>query len=129
MRTRTRFTQIKKFLHFSDDSGQRNADKLHKVRYIPDEYRRSFQAEYTPHREVAIDEAMVPFKGRLGMKQYMRDKPVKMWIAAHSVSAYCHNFDVYVDKSNTCECDVWLSVEGGCRPDPTSSEEGSRDIH
>ena len=63
------------------------------------------------------------------MKQYMRDKPVKMWIAAHSVSAYCHNFDVYVDKSNTCECDVWLSVEGGCRPDPTSSEEGSRDIH
>ena len=103
--SRDRFTQIKKYLHFSDDSGPRNADKLHKVRYVLDECRRSFQAEYTPHREVAIDEAMVPFKGRLGMKQYMRDKPVKfgikMWIAAESVSAYCHNFDVYVGKSNT----------------------------
>ena len=31
---RYRFTQIKKFLHFSDDSGPRNGDKLHKVEYM-----------------------------------------------------------------------------------------------
>ena len=108
--SRDRFTQINKFLHFSDDSGLRNADKPHKVRYVLDECRRSFQAEYAPNREVAIDEAMVPFKGRLGMKQYMRDQPV-------SVSAYCHNFDVDVGKSNTCcDCHVWLSIKGGYRP-------------
>ena len=43
--SRDRFMQIKKYLHFSDDSGPRNADKLHKVRYMLDECRRSFQAE------------------------------------------------------------------------------------
>ena len=108
--SRDRFTQINKFLHFSDDSGLRNADKPHKVKYVLDECRQSFQAEYAPNREVAIDEAMVPFKGRLGMKQYMRDQPV-------SVSAYCHNFDVDVGKSNTCcDCHVWLSIKGGYRP-------------
>ena len=32
--SRYRFTQIKKFLQFSDDSGPRNGDKLHKVGYM-----------------------------------------------------------------------------------------------
>ena len=47
---------------------------------------------------------MIPFKGRLGMKQYMKDKPVKfgikMWVAADAVSAYCFNFEVYIGKNN-----------------------------
>jgi len=52
---------------------------------------------------VSVDEAMIPFKGRLGIKQYMKDKPVKfgikVWVLADVVTAYCHNFDVYVGKN------------------------------
>ena len=46
---------------------------------------------------------MVPFKGRLSLKQYMKDKPVKfgikIWVLADTVTSYCYNFDVYVGKN------------------------------
>ena len=32
------------------------------------------------HEELVVDEAMIPFKGRLGFKQYMKDKPTKWGI-------------------------------------------------
>ena len=68
--TRTRFTQIKRYLHFSDDTQIANQnDKLFKVRLILDNLRKSFQEEYIPHREVSVDEAMIPFKGRLGVSE------------------------------------------------------------
>jgi len=100
-----RFVQIKRYLHFSDDSGDYAGDKLHKIIFILDNCRRKFQSEYIPHREISVDEAMIPFKGRLGMKQYMKDKPVKfgikLWVAADAISAYCVNFEVYVGKNDT----------------------------
>lgn len=43
-------------------------------------------------------------KGEFGMKQYMKDKPVKfgikVWVAADAVTAYCYNFEVYIGKNN-----------------------------
>ena len=52
-----------------------------------------------PHEHVTVDEAMVPFKGRLGFKQFMKDKPVKsginLWVWADAVAAYCYNLEVY----------------------------------
>lgn len=48
---------------------------------------------------------MIPFKGRLGIKQYMKDKPVKFdikaWVLADAVTAYCCSFDVYIGKEGT----------------------------
>ena len=55
-----------------------------------------------PHEHVTVDEEMVPFKGRLGIKQFMKDKPVKfgikLWVLADSVTAYCYNLEVYTGK-------------------------------
>ncbi|KAK3590559.1 hypothetical protein CHS0354_008489 [Potamilus streckersoni] len=100
--SRDRFFQIKRYLHFSDDKRISN-DKLQKVRYLLDHLRRAFQSEYVPHKQVTVDEAMVPFKGRLSLKQYIKDKPVKfgikIWVLADAVSSYCYNFDVYVGKN------------------------------
>lgn len=45
-----------------------------------DTIRSAFTTEYTPHKQVTVEEAMVPFKGRLSFKQYMKDKPVKFGI-------------------------------------------------
>ena len=45
---RDRFVQIKRYLHFSDDIG----DKLHKVRFILDNCREKFQREYKPNRKL-----------------------------------------------------------------------------
>jgi hypothetical protein len=41
-----------------------------------DHCRKTFQQEYISHKQVSVDEAIIPFKGRLGIKQYMKDKPV-----------------------------------------------------
>ena len=100
--SRDRFFQIRCYLHFSDDRCVAN-DKLHKVRYLLDHLRHAFQSEYVPHKQVTVDESMVPFKGRLSLKQYMKDKPVKfgikIWVLADAVTSYCYNFDVYVGKN------------------------------
>lgn len=62
-------------------------------------------SEYIPDEEISVDESMVPFKGRLSFKQYMKDKPckfeIKFWMLADATSAYCWNFDVHVGKYGT----------------------------
>jgi len=52
--------------------------------------------------ENAVDEAMIPFKGRSSLKQYMPMKPVKrgfkVWVRADSFNGYICEFMVYVGK-------------------------------
>jgi len=62
---RDRFVQIKPSLRFSDDAG----DTLHKIRFILDNCRDKCQSEYIPHREISMDEALIPFKGRFRYAQ------------------------------------------------------------
>ena len=101
--SRDRFFQIRRYLYFVDPRDPVNAaDKLHKIRYILNSVCQNFQDEYVPHEHVTVDEAMVPFKGRLGFKQFMKNKPVKsgikLWVLADSVTAYCYNLEVYTGK-------------------------------
>ena len=79
---RDRFTGILRYLHFTREwiaRGNRQNpgfDKLYKVRPLLNHLRDRFLAEYTPDRNISIDECMIPFKGRLGFKQYHRDKVI-----------------------------------------------------
>ena len=59
--------------------GDAGFDKLHKIRPLLDIIQQNIQSSYNPHREVSIDEAMVGFKGRSSLKQYMALKPTKAW--------------------------------------------------
>ena len=73
------FQQVFQYLHLADNAHQIPADqpghdKLYKVRNL---LSRQFQSDYTPIEYVTIDEAVIPFKGRLGFKQYVKDKPTK----------------------------------------------------
>ena len=54
-----------------------NYDKLFKVRPRLDSVVDVIKSKYRPTQNVAIDEAMIPFKGRLSLKQCMLLKPVK----------------------------------------------------
>ena len=45
-----------------------------------------FESEYNTHEELSVDEAMIPFKGRLRIKQYMKDKPTKWGIKAFALA-------------------------------------------
>ena len=80
--TRDRFLEITRYLHFVDNTcllprTDPNYDKLGKIRPIIDHLSHQLLTVYNPHREASIDEAMVAFKGRSSMKQYVPKKPVK----------------------------------------------------
>ena len=81
----TRFKQIYRFLHFRDSenevaAGKSGHDHKLKVRNLLDLLSPLFLSQYHTHEEMSVDEAMIPFKGKLSIKQYMKDKPTKWGI-------------------------------------------------
>ena len=62
------------------------------------------KSEYRPSKNVSIDEAMIPFKGRLSLKQYMPLKPVKrgikVWECADSSNGFVCDLEVYTGKQH-----------------------------
>jgi hypothetical protein len=80
--TRDRFLDIHRYIHFTNNNtmippGNPGYDRLCKVSIILEKIEERFRNIYLPNREVSIDEAMVPYKGRSCLKQYMPKKPVR----------------------------------------------------
>lgn len=71
-----RFVQLRGNLHFCNnlEKPERSSDKFYKVRPLIECVRnRCLQLE--AEEDVCVDEQIIPFKGRLQMKQYMKGKP------------------------------------------------------
>ena len=101
---RTRFKVLMSNLHLNDNSqmiprGNPGYDKLYKIRPLLDIVESNSQAAYSPHQQIAIDEAMVLFKGRSSMKQYMPLKPTKrgykLWCLSDSHNGFLYRAIVY----------------------------------
>ena len=64
-----------------------------------------FELEYNLNESISVDEAMIPFKGRLSFKQYMRDKPVKhgikVFVLADGKCGYIKRIQIYTGKDST----------------------------
>ena len=106
--SRTRFLDIHRFIHFvNNDSlptyGDPNYSKIQKVKPILTYISSKLQNLFVPDRDVAVDEAMVKYKGRSSIKQYMPQKPVKrgfkIWMLADSATGYVLKFTVYEGKT------------------------------
>jgi hypothetical protein len=65
---RVRFEKLVQYLHLNDSSAapvpNQRVDKLLHVRPYLDTLNRTFKAQFKLTRDVAIDEAIVAFKGR-----------------------------------------------------------------
>ena len=105
--SRDRFVLIFRYLHVCDEDkaiprGQPGHDKLFKVRSLLDLLLRNLTSHYQLHRELSIDESMIPFKGRLSFRQFLPSKPIrfgiKCFVLAEAKSGYVANFQVYVGK-------------------------------
>jgi len=70
-----RCVQINRYLYCCDEEIADKTDRLYKIRPYIDYLQEKFENEYYPHQNLSIDECMIPFKGRLGIKQYIKDKP------------------------------------------------------
>ena len=77
-------------------------DKLYKIRNFNNNVRANFLSNYDPHREQAVDEAMIKYKGTTSLKQYMPMKPIKrgikMWCRADSKNGYLCDFNIYTGR-------------------------------
>ena len=117
---KTRFEQIFRFLHLCDTSqqvpaGQPGHDKLFKVPHFLDMFSSAFDQEYNLHQQCSVDEAMIPFKGRVGFKQYMKDKPtkwgIKVFVLADATNGYVKAFQVYTGRTVEGRSDVGLCTK------------------
>jgi hypothetical protein len=116
---RDRFDKISLYFHASDRTqnpprGQDGHDKLHHIRPIHDLILGKCLEMYRPHRNQSIDEAMIPFRGRLGFKQYLPAKPtkygIKVWCRADPNNGYMYEFQVYTGKENRNIPEVGLAT-------------------
>ena len=98
--SRDRFEQIVSSLHLSDNDLQpaRDSpvyDRLYKVREFTTNLARNFERHAEIEQVSSVDEQMIPFKGQLWLKVFMKDKPikrgVKVWALAGQ-SGYIHRF-------------------------------------
>ena len=100
-KARSRFENIASSLHFVNNSEiseeQKDEDRLWKVRPFLREIRKNLE-KIIPEEKQSIDEVMVAFKGRYGLKQYIRSKSkrwgFKLWARTGS-SGILQDFDVY----------------------------------
>ena len=99
--SRKRFLEIQQFLHFTDNEtiipcGEPGYDRLAKVHPVIEAVQKTFLESYRPNKENSIDEAMVKFKGRSALKQYVPKKPTKrgfkMWVRADAINRYVCDF-------------------------------------
>ena len=84
------------------DPNGRPRDKLFLIRPILEIVKAACKENYVPDRDVTVDEAMIAFRGRHGLKQYMPNKPtkygIKVWQLSVARNGYCSNFSVYLGK-------------------------------
>ena len=98
--TCNRFEEILSLLHLNDNElmeprGHPRHDPLFKVRPLLTKLNENFEKCAEKENCIAVDEMMVPFKGRHALKVYLMKKPkkwgYKVWVNAGQ-SGYVHKF-------------------------------------
>ena len=105
--SRARFLQILRYLHFVDNSrapepDSPNYNKLYKIQPLLDLIIPRFRGVYKPERELAVDETLIKFKGKIHFRQFIPIKPgrlgIKAFTLAESTSGYVLGSKVYTGK-------------------------------
>ena len=84
--SRMRFEQIFTFFHLSDNvQNAPSRDRLCKIRPLLDYIIPKIQSMYVPKQQLSLDEAMIPWRGRLSFKTYNPAKITKYGILLRMV--------------------------------------------
>ena len=104
--TRNRFDVVLTILHFNDNKlaspcTSQDHNKLHKIELVIEFFNARFNEVVFPETNEAVDEMMIPFKGKHSVKMYMTKKPVKwgykLWCRA-GISGYVYEFEILGGK-------------------------------
>ncbi|XP_045507967.1 piggyBac transposable element-derived protein 4-like isoform X1 [Colias croceus] len=122
--TYNRFILLSKFLHFTDNSdvsqdlplsgGIQLSAKLRKLAPVISHLNSKFECLYNLNQDIAIDESLTLYKGRLSWAQAIRSKAARFGIKSfelcESKTGYMYRFDIYTGK-NSERSNVALSVD------------------
>ena len=112
---RNRFCEILQNLHFADNRKDNKPDKAFKIRPVINHLNSKFSVELSNDSEQSIDQYMMKLKGRSGIKQYIKSKPIKwgfnVWLCFSSKSSYLYQMDIYLGRKQTPEFNLALWEE------------------
>ena len=102
---RKRFGHLRTYVHLNNTAKMKQKDELgydplFKFRPVVEKVRQNC-LKIEPHEKHSIDEQMIPYKKKLGMKQYMKNKPCKWAIKVFSrvdVIGIVYDFEIYTGK-------------------------------
>lgn len=97
---RDRFILLLKFWHFSDERND-TGDRLYKIRQILNMLNNRFREILTPGKCIVIDESMIPWRGRLIFRQYIKNKSHKYGVKLYKLctpEGYTFKTIVYTGK-------------------------------
>jgi hypothetical protein len=95
--SRNRFQLLLKMWHFSNNENL-SQDRLQKISPLINILLEKFQNNVTPKEAVCIDETLVPFRGRLSFRQFIKNKRHKFGIKLYKMcleKGYTYNMMVY----------------------------------
>ena len=78
---RYHFLQILSNMHFPNNSNDDGTDKIFKIWHVVSNFRETF----TPYQNIATDESLLKFYGRLGFEQYNPFKRARFNIKVYKV--------------------------------------------
>ena len=100
---RGRYEQLRKMIHFSNPEEEVNTDSLKKLRELIDHLSNVYYENYTPQQNLALDEYLPLWKGRLAFKTYIPSKQerycIKLYMVCESDTGYLLRFIVYTGGS------------------------------
>ncbi|KAL3657189.1 hypothetical protein V7S43_019102 [Phytophthora oleae] len=105
---RNRCQDILRDLHFVDNQGERNRDKLWKLRPVISRVQQRFLVGWSLPTVFSFNEGVLPATSKRNTtRMFMPDKPhrngTKMFMTCDSRTAYCHRFEMYAGKRHTEE--------------------------
>ena len=101
---RDRFLQIYGSLHFSDIINAAEAgDRLFKIRKLTKMYKKNFQENYIPEKELSIDESLELWDGRrLGFRVNIPNKAcqngIEAFLICEASTSYCMSFEYWANN-------------------------------
>ena len=125
------FQQIWRFFHLANSDNQDlDHDNLFKVRPLLDLIQPNLEGIYNiMHEHVTVDEAMIPFRGRISFRQYMKAKPtkwgIKVFVLSDSTNGYIYRFQIYTGKA----CDSADATVGLCSRSVLDLMQGLEENH
>lgn len=99
--SRNRFELLIRMVHFSNNE-ENTLDRLHKVQPVVDKIQKNIQSVYNPSEVVCVDESLIPFRGRLVMRQYIKNKRHRYGIKLFKLCSYggfTYSMQIYAGKN------------------------------